>query len=45
MIFLQTIADPMIISQCENYYYDMTVSFNSNIELLLNIYEKMFVLT
>ena len=40
MIFLQTITDPMTISQCENYCYDMTVSFNSNTELLLNICEK-----
>ena len=30
--FLQTITDPMTISQFENYYSDITVSFNSNIE-------------
>ena len=28
MIFLQTITDPMTVSQCENYYSDITVSFN-----------------
>ena len=28
MIFLQTITDPMTVSQCENYYSDITMSFN-----------------